>query len=45
MLRIIHDEFAPDANIAMATMGWMAILNNLKTLLETGKPLPYAWRG
>lgn len=45
MLKITHDEFAPDANVAMAAMGWMAILNNLKTLLETGKPLPYAWRG
>jgi|688.fasta_scaffold13025_11 hypothetical protein len=44
-VRITHDEFAPDANIVMAAMGWMAILNNLKTLLETGKPLPYAWRG
>ena len=44
-LKITHDEFAPEANIAMATMGWMAILNNLKTLLETGKTLPYAWRG
>jgi len=38
-------EFAPDANIALAAMGWTAILNNLKTLLETGKPLAYAWRG
>ncbi|HMN26747.1 MAG TPA: SRPBCC family protein [Caldilineaceae bacterium] len=45
MLKITHDHFAPEANIALATMGWMAILNNLKTLLETGKPLPYAWRG
>ena len=44
-LKITHDEFAPGANIAMATMGWAAILNNLKTLLETGKTLPYAWRG
>ena len=45
MLKITHDEFAPDANIALVSMGWMAILNNLKTLLETGKPLAYAWRG
>lgn len=45
MLKITHDEFAADANIAMTAMGWTAILNNLKTLLETGKPLPYAWRG
>lgn len=44
-LKIIHDHFAPDTNIAMATVGWMAILNNLKTLLETGQPLRYAWRG
>ena len=44
-LKITHDEFALGANIAMATMGWTAILNNLKTLLETGKTLPYAWRG
>lgn len=45
MLKITHDEFAPDTNLGMLAMGWTAILNNLKTLLETGKPLPYAWRG
>jgi len=45
MLKITHDEFAPDANIALAALGWTAILNNLKTLLETGKPLAYAWQG
>ena len=32
-------------SLEMATVGWMAILNNLKTLLETGQPLRYAWRG
>ena len=36
MLKITHDEFAPGTNISMAAMGWTAILNNLKTLLETG---------
>ena len=45
MLKITHDEFAPEVNLGMIAMGWTAILNNLKTLLETGKPLPYAWRG
>lgn len=45
MLKITHDEFDPGANIALTAMGWTAILNNLKTLLETGKPLAYAWRG
>ncbi|MEZ4677000.1 MAG: SRPBCC domain-containing protein [Caldilineaceae bacterium] len=44
-LKITHDQFAPGVNMAMATVGWMAILNNLKTLLETGQPLRYAWRG
>ena len=44
-LKITHDEFAPGANISTAVMGWTAILNNLKTLLETGQTLPYAWRG
>jgi uncharacterized protein YndB with AHSA1/START domain len=44
-LKITHDGFTPGSNISMAVMGWMAILNNLKTLLETGEPLRYAWRG
>lgn len=44
-LKVTHDGFAAGSNIAMATMGWLAILNNLKTLMETGQPLRYAWRG
>ena len=45
MLKITHDEFAPGTNLSMTSMGWTAILNNLKTLMETGTPLKYAWRG
>jgi uncharacterized protein YndB with AHSA1/START domain len=26
------------------SQGWQAILSSLKTLLETGKPLPFTWR-
>lgn len=44
-LKITHDEFDGGANISTAVMGWTAILNNLKTLLEMGKTLSYAWRG
>jgi wyosine [tRNA(Phe)-imidazoG37] synthetase (radical SAM superfamily) len=27
------------------THGWQAILSSLKTLLETGAPLPFTWKG
>jgi len=37
----VHDEFPPDSAVFKAcSSGWPMILNNLKTLLETGKPLP-----
>jgi DNA-binding transcriptional ArsR family regulator/uncharacterized protein YndB with AHSA1/START domain len=40
-LTVIHDGLAPDG--LMATLignGWPRVLSNLKTLLETGEPLP-----
>ncbi|HKA39988.1 MAG TPA: SRPBCC domain-containing protein, partial [Burkholderiales bacterium] len=40
-LTLIHDKFAPGSRIfAVCCEGWPAILSSLKTLLETGKPLP-----
>jgi uncharacterized protein YndB with AHSA1/START domain len=39
-LIMLHDEFEPDSKVYPACIeGWPMILNNLKTLLETGKPL------
>jgi uncharacterized protein YndB with AHSA1/START domain len=41
-LRVVHDRF-PEGSIvapAVAGVGWMSILSNLKTLLETGEPMP-----
>jgi len=36
-----HDEFPPNSKVHPAcSQGWPKILSNLKTLLETGQPLP-----
>lgn len=44
-LTVIHDEFEPDSKLFKATsMGWPAILSSLKTLLETGQPMPMTTR-
>jgi DNA-binding transcriptional ArsR family regulator/uncharacterized protein YndB with AHSA1/START domain len=40
-LTVIHDGFAPGSVAAeMVSAGWPAVLASLKTLLETGAPLP-----
>jgi uncharacterized protein YndB with AHSA1/START domain/DNA-binding transcriptional ArsR family regulator len=46
-LTVVHDDFEPDSEMLKAvsgrkpeTGGWPEILANLKTLLETGAPLP-----
>jgi uncharacterized protein YndB with AHSA1/START domain len=40
-LTVTHNGFAPDSTIAaMVSVGWPNIIASLKTLLETGEPLP-----
>jgi uncharacterized protein YndB with AHSA1/START domain/DNA-binding transcriptional ArsR family regulator len=39
-LSILHDIDAEDAKFQQAASGWTFILCGIKTLLETGKPLP-----
>jgi uncharacterized protein YndB with AHSA1/START domain len=40
-LTVVHDSFPPESKVFRACSdGWPAILSNLKTLLETGAPLP-----
>ena len=40
-LTVIHEGFPPQSKVFRAcSEGWPAILSNLKTLLETGAPLP-----
>jgi uncharacterized protein YndB with AHSA1/START domain/DNA-binding transcriptional ArsR family regulator len=40
-LTVVHDGFAPDSLMAqMVSRGWPRVLAGLKTLLETGEPLP-----
>lgn len=40
-LTVVHDGFeAPTATYEQTSPGWSYILSNLKTLLETGAPLP-----
>ena len=41
LLTVVHDrlEGAPKTAAGVAGTGWMGILSNLKTLLETGEPL------
>lgn len=40
-LTIIHDDL-DEAMINGISRGWPTVLSNLKTFLETGKPLPHA---
>ena len=41
-LTVTHDELEPDSPMLRGiTQGWPAVLSSLKTLLETGKPLPF----
>jgi uncharacterized protein YndB with AHSA1/START domain len=40
-LTVVHDGFAPGSTVAeMVSGGWPAVIASLKTLLETGAPLP-----
>jgi hypothetical protein len=40
-LTVVHDGFAPGSTIAeMVSVGWPNVIASLKTLLETGDPLP-----
>lgn len=39
-LTVTHDDLADDAERQAAAAGWAAVLSNLKSLLETGSPLP-----
>jgi len=45
-LTIVHDGFEPGSKQFLEVAnGWQAILSSLKTLLETGAPLPFTWKG
>lgn len=45
-LTVVHDGFEPDSRkVEEIAHGWQAILSSLKTLLETGAPLPFTWKG
>jgi uncharacterized protein YndB with AHSA1/START domain len=40
-LTVVHDGLAPDGVLgSLISRGWPRVLSNLKTLLETGAPLP-----
>jgi uncharacterized protein YndB with AHSA1/START domain len=40
-LTVVHDGFAPGSAVLPGiSQGWPAVLSGLKTLLETGEPLP-----
>ncbi|KWT59346.1 GntR family transcriptional regulator [Streptomyces albus subsp. albus] len=39
-LTLTHEDLADEAEREAAAGGWCAVLANLKTLLETGRPLP-----
>jgi uncharacterized protein YndB with AHSA1/START domain len=42
-LTLTHDELAPGSKTAETTQhGWAALMSSLKSLLETGRPLPFA---
>jgi uncharacterized protein YndB with AHSA1/START domain len=41
-LTVVHRDLAPDgAFVAIVTPGWPMILSSLKSLVETGEPLPF----
>ena len=40
-LTVIHDGFEPGSTVVqMISVGWPDVISSLKTLLETGEPLP-----
>jgi hypothetical protein len=41
----VHDGFEPGSKaFPLINQGWPAILSSMKSLLETGKPLPFTWK-
>jgi uncharacterized protein YndB with AHSA1/START domain len=43
-LTITHDDFQPGSKLVnQVGIGWRAIACSIKSLLETGKPLPFKW--
>ncbi len=42
-LTVIHEELGPK-QLAGVSMGWPAVLSSLKTLLESGQPMPMTTR-
>ena len=45
-LTLTHDDFEPSSVTFETTLyGWPAIMSSLKSLIETGKPLPFAGLG
>jgi uncharacterized protein YndB with AHSA1/START domain/DNA-binding transcriptional ArsR family regulator len=41
-LTVVHDDLEPDGElVSLISGGWPRVLANLKTLLETGEPLPH----
>jgi hypothetical protein len=41
-LTVTHENLADRAALDAVSVGWPAMMANLKSLLETGKPLPQA---
>jgi hypothetical protein len=39
-LTVIHDRLDASPRTAASVRGWSYILSNLKTVIETGEPLP-----
>jgi hypothetical protein len=39
---VTHENLADESEREAAPSGWAAVLANLKSLLETGRPLPQA---
>jgi uncharacterized protein YndB with AHSA1/START domain/DNA-binding transcriptional ArsR family regulator len=39
-LTVTHEDLDDEAQLSDASSGWAAVLSNLKSLLETGSPLP-----
>ena len=39
-LTVTHENLASESDRATVAIGWPAVLSNLKTMLETGSPLP-----
>ena len=43
-LTVIHDRLEPGSEMLQGiTDGWPKVLSSLKSLLETGQPLPALW--